>query len=169
MTLARTLPPACHNRRSKAAENVRGGPANPRNVASDRSQRVLAFAHLLPEGKGFWGISRKSLSRKFLLPPGTGQGKGKRAKGSASKTRYDFSRPHPRPLSRKRERGGCRIGSKCSPRLGATHSGRASGQAHARSPDRVPPVLSRRAGGAPRPPRQCCPPGRRKSCRESGR
>jgi len=53
----------------------------------------------------------KSLFRKFLLPPGTAPGKGRRASGSASKTRYDFSRPHPRPLSRKRERGGCRIGS----------------------------------------------------------
>ena len=48
---------------------------------------------------------------KVHLPPGTEQGKGKRASGSASKTRHDFSRPHPRPLSRKRERGGCRIGS----------------------------------------------------------
>jgi len=48
---------------------------------------------------------------KVHLPPGTEQGKGKRASGSASKTRHDFSRPHPRPLSRKRERGGGRIGS----------------------------------------------------------
>jgi len=58
---------------------------------------------------------------KVHLFPGTEQRKGKRASGWASKTRHDFSRPHPRPLSRKRERGGCRIGSS-SPRDDRTAS-----------------------------------------------